>query len=365
MNTPNSKPNLNKQIYQEAAEWLVELRVGDVDAAARERLDDWFRESPHHIRAFLELSSIWEDGGDPDLDRAHSTDELIARAKTGTNVVHLEQNLSRSIPAPYPQSLSNPWRGRGSRSGRARFLAASAVGVVVVAGALGFWLYDRMEPIYATRVGEEKFVSLRDGSTLELNSRSRIRVHFSDRERVVDLLEGQAFFHVAKDPTRPFIVRSDGTAVRAVGTQFDVYRKASGTTVTVLEGRVAVLPVQEATQSPDGFNAPQESAIVLAAGEQVTVAPSKEAKPRKTDVAAATAWTQHELIFDSTSLADVAQEFNRYNVRQLVVAGTDLADFHVTGIFSSTDPSSLLKFLRAQRGISVQETDKDIRIYKK
>jgi len=87
MSTLNSKPKLNKQTYQEAAEWLVELRIGDVDAGARERLDAWFRESPHHVRAFLELSSIWEDGGDPELDRAHSTDDLIAKARAMSNVV--------------------------------------------------------------------------------------------------------------------------------------------------------------------------------------------------------------------------------------------------------------------------------------
>src|SRR3984885_1558682 len=89
MHISDSKPNLNAQIYEEAAEWLVELRLGDLDAAARERLDSWFRESPRHIRAFLELSSIWEDGGDPDLNRAQSTEALIARARAVSNVLPL------------------------------------------------------------------------------------------------------------------------------------------------------------------------------------------------------------------------------------------------------------------------------------
>src|ERR1700739_5029138 len=83
------KRSAHKQIYEEAAEWLVELRVGVVDARMRSGLDAWFRESPQHIRAFLELSSIWEDGSDPDLDRAHTTDELIERARAATNVVSL------------------------------------------------------------------------------------------------------------------------------------------------------------------------------------------------------------------------------------------------------------------------------------
>lgn len=369
MKTPKSKPSVNKQIYEEAAEWLVELRVGDVDAEARERLDAWFRESPHHIRAFLELSSIWEDGGDPDLDRAHSTDELIARARSVTNVVSLDRESSPTTLL-HGESAQDESAIVARRFPRRSVWAASIVGASLVA-TLGVWLYSQLPPNYATRVGEEKSISLPDGSTLELNSRSQVRVRFSEHERDVDLVEGQALFHVAKDAARPFVVHSGSAQVRAVGTQFDVYRKASGTIVTVVEGRVAVLPTQTNSpldsKSPSGSVAPvfdAVCAVLLVAGEQIRVAPSAPSKPRKTDVAAATAWTQHQFVFDSTPLEDVAQEFNRYNVRQLIVSDR-LTDFHVTGVFSSTDPASLLRFLRAQRGLNVEETDKEIRVSKK
>jgi len=79
----------DKQIYEEAAEWLVDLRVGDMDAAAHEQLDAWFRESPHHIRAFLELSAIWEETEGADLGRGKSTEALIAAARASTNVIQL------------------------------------------------------------------------------------------------------------------------------------------------------------------------------------------------------------------------------------------------------------------------------------
>jgi transmembrane sensor len=377
MNTSNSRPKLNKQIYEEGAEWLVELRVGYVDAATRERLDAWFRESPHHIRAFLELSSIWEDGGDPDLDRAHTTEALIARARAATNVIPLERHAETPVrPSvagkPTTQSRSGKPESLVTRSSWRSLLAASVASACMVGGGLGFWFWRNWEPIYSTRVGEEKSIQLTDGSTLELNSRSRIRVRFSAHEREVDLVEGQALFHVAKDAARPFIVHSDAAQIRAVGTQFDVYRKASGTTVTVVEGRVAVLPTAHDAASavrPQNQSPPEAQltggagAVILAAGEQLTVAPlAAAAKPTKADVTAATAWTQHQLVFDSTPLSDVAQEFNRYNVRQLIVNDAGLTDFHVTGVFSSTDPSSLLRFLRAQRGISVEETDREIRI---
>jgi transmembrane sensor len=351
----------------------VKLHVGDVDAGAYGRLDAWFRESPQHIRAFLELSSIWEDGGDPDLDRSNSTDSLIARARAVPNVIPLEKE-ERNARALADDSA----RGRRPRSARVALtrlfswrsvVAASAV-VAVLTAAL-YVLHDSLNPTYTTATGEERSIRLEDGSSLVLNSRSRIRVRFSEHERNVDLLEGQALFHVAKDLARPFIVRSDSARVRAVGTQFDVYRKTYGTTVTVVEGQVAVLPVERGfpgatirPSAPDAFNVAAD-VIVLAAGQQVTITPSAAGPTVHADVATATSWVQRQIVFDSTPLTDVAQEFNRYNVRQLIVSDDTLKDFHVTGVFSSTDPASLLRFLRAQRGISVEETDKGIRISKR
>lgn len=379
---------MNQQIYKEASEWLVDLRVGDVDAATREKLDAWFRASPEHIRAFLELSNIWEEGGDRDLDRTRSAEDLISLARTAvTNIVRLEpaeastsahaelQTQSSTLTpvaasaakaAPLRALLSRPWWMN---------LAASVAFVSIAVAALA--VYSNRNSTYATGTGQQRTVDLPDGSKVELNARSRIEVRFSQVEREVDLLEGQALFKVAKDAARPFVVKSDTTRVTAVGTQFDVYRKTSGTTVTVIEGRVAVLPPEASTvgsggtagrqgSSQPGIRAnarpPALAVILVSAGEQVTVTPSKVTPPAHTDVAAATAWTQRELVFDATPLTDVAQEFNRYNEKPLIVSDVALKDFHVTGVFSSTNPASLLKFLRAQKNIKVDETDAAIRI---
>jgi transmembrane sensor len=365
---------VNKQNYEEASEWLVELRVGDVDAATRERLDSWFRASPEHIRAYLELSSIWEEGSDPDLDRSNSTDALIARALAGANVIPLER-AERALRVTGESSETStsaaPLAAPGLRFSRRSVLAASVAATCLTAGLVALYAY--LNPTYATGTGEQRTVHLSDGSTIELNSRSRVRVRFSQHERGVELVEGQALFKVAKDHTRLFLVKAGETQVRAVGTEFDVYRKASGTTVTVVEGRVAVLPAKSGpTVAPAGTSPPEithsgnAQVVLVAAGEQVTVTAQAVTQPAHADVAAATAWIKRELVFDGAPLTDVAQEFNRYNVRQLVVSDDQaLKDFHVTGVFSSTDPASLLRFLRGQRGISVEETDRAIRISKK
>jgi len=236
-------------------------------------------------------------------------------------------------------------------------------------------------PIYATTFGEQRSITLTDGSVIDINSRSKIRVRYSARERSVDLLEGQALFHVAKNSARPFLVSSTTTQVRAVGTEFDVYQKQGGTVVSVVEGRVAVrlrtetanneitdLPrVTAADPDESGARTPGSrdgAPIFLAAGEQVLVTTTAMQKADHPNIAVATSWTQRQIEFESASLSEVAEEFNRYNERQLVIEDPTLYDFHISGVFSSSDPASLVRFLRERPGVRVTETASEIRVSK-
>ena len=271
-------------------------------------------------------------------------------------------------------------------------------------------------PVYSTALGEQRSIQFEDGSTVELNSRSKIRVKYSKQERDVELIEGQALFHVAHDVSRPFIVAVGATRVRAVGTQFDVYKKSNGTVVTVVEGRVAVysapqgllprpsgevptlpVPAQAPTSSPDSsprkhsvsppssvshgssssasdpeghaqqpdsltLGITSGSSFLLAAGEQVTVTADSAQRTANPNVAGATAWREREIVFESATLSDVAEEFNRYNQRQLVIEDPTLYGFHISGVFSSTDPDSLIRFLRERPGVKVTDTGGEIRV---
>jgi len=102
--------------------------------------------------------------------------------------------------------------------------------------------------------------------------------------------------------------------------------------------------------------------VLVSAGEQVTVTARAMAAPKRADAAAATAWTQHRLIFDASRLIDVIDDFNRYNARQLVIEDAELDDLHVSGVYSSTDPASLIRFLKEQPGVQVVESDSVVRI---
>jgi transmembrane sensor len=200
---------------------------------------------------------------------------------------------------------------------------------------------------YETAVGEQRSVVLSDGSLVTLNTASAVEVRFESNHRLVRLLSGEALFQVAHDAARPFDVTTGYTTVRAVGTQFNVDRRATATTVTVVEGRVAVL-----TASENATNDAQNR-LPLEAGEQVVVSPQRARQVVHADVATAIAWTQRKLIFEHRRLAEVADEFNRYNRQIIDIHGDSLRDQQVTGVFQANDASSFLEFLARTPGVTV------------
>lgn len=355
-------PKLNVQVYEEATEWLIEFRTGQPDAQARQRLDDWLRASPEHVRAYLEVNAIWQNTAHHDPQRQVSAEEHIARALAEDNVVALSPG-QRSEAAVSVNTGSRD-SGRAAVATRRWAIAASAAFLCIASGALAWWHFLQT-PSYSTQTGEQRSIALEDGSTMLLNSRSRVRVRYSEHERSIELLAGQVLFQVAKDKQRPFIVHSDDVRVRAVGTQFDVNQKPTGTVVTVVEGRVAVSKVQPGrrTGSVPSLPSPEPPAsIAVSAGEQIATSLATISSPKEVDLAAATAWTQRRLVFDAVALREVAAEFNRYNSRPMVLDGAQVENLVIIGVFSSTDPASLLRFLRSQPGIDVVEEDDRILI---
>jgi transmembrane sensor len=341
---------MNRQINQEAADWFVEVNTDVPDLETRRRFDKWLRASPQHVRAFLEMVPIWEDGGRVPLSSDATPEQLIERAQAAVSVVGLQGAVPSPVARPYSR-----FSGRFARAAAA--LATVVVLVVIVLG------YQQLRyPVYTTGLGEQRSLALPDGSMLELNTLSRVRVRYSGRERAVELLSGQALLDVVKNPARPFVVYSGQTRIRAVGTQFDVYRQPVDTLVTVVEGRVAVYDaaMRSGNDSAAGLAVP--GSMLVAAGEQLRVTAHAADRVEHPNMGLATAWTQHQMVFDDTPLTDVAQEFDRYNKRRLIIDGAQLREFRVSGIFSSTDPSSLIRFLREQPGISVEEADDQVHI---
>jgi transmembrane sensor len=335
-------------IIAEASAWFIEFRADDVDGDARVRFIEWLRRSPEHIHAYLEISGVWAELPAADPEGKIDIAALVEKARGAPDVIALPADRRRPSAAPSAEKPRAAWRSRRA--------AVALAAVVLLAVAAVLFLDHENNGLYTTGIGEQRTVQLLDGSTVELNARSTIQVRLTALQRDVTLLEGQALFRVAKDKQRSFVVRAGDAQVRAVGTEFDVYKKQAATVVTVVEGRV---------ETYDDLNSPGTAAIVLSAGEQLTVLPHVVTKPTRTDTAVATAWVQKRLIFEETPLSDVAEEFNRYNRRPLTIDGGELGSLKISGVYSSTDPASLINFLRSQNSIQVVETEKQVRVLRR
>src|SRR6266853_3898136 len=169
---------LNSQISEEAAEWVVEFRTGDIDAAGRREFDTWVRSSPEHLRAFLEIAAIWNEGSA--LDELHKLEigTLTQRIRAEGNVVPLGLSLMQKQLYEEPaEAIARPLSppATGGRALSRRLVVAASIAFLTLAASSLLWLEFLRAPTYATAIGEQRTLTLSDGSTVELNSRSRIR----------------------------------------------------------------------------------------------------------------------------------------------------------------------------------------------
>jgi ferric-dicitrate binding protein FerR (iron transport regulator) len=233
-----ARSKMNTQIYEEACAWFVESRAGDLDDTGRREFDRWLRKSPEHLSAYLEIAAIWNEGPSLDPQSKWTADLLIelARESTDDNVIALVPGglpMANPVSAEDLSSVSGPAQGvvpverprslPSSTNAREWFrrwrrVAIAASILAIIGGALA--MLELSAPVYTTALGEQRSIQFEDGSTVELNSRSKIRVKYSKQERDVELIEGHALFHVAHDTGRPFIgghARArGGNAVRRV-----------------------------------------------------------------------------------------------------------------------------------------------------
>jgi len=208
-------------------------------------------------------------------------------------------------------------------------LAATLLAGVLAAGWV--WQQQFNWQRYETPIGGFSRIVLDDGSVVDLNTNSEVRVRLSGDKREVRLLRGEGRFQVAHDTARPFTVAAAETAVRAVGTAFSVRLQGEQVDVLVAEGKVAVAAASVTEGSPP-----------LSAGEAAVVLPDRVSVSRVEPqlLARRMAWTAGRLEFRGESLREAVQEFNRYNRRQVRLADASLATLRVGGSFTATDPES-------------------------
>jgi transmembrane sensor len=214
----------------------------------------------------------------------------------------------------------------------------------MIAIMVGVWYVRSSEPSYRTPLGGVASVPMTDGSTITLNTDSEVRVALNDRERHVRLDQGEAFFQVAKDASRPFIVGVDGTRVIAVGTAFSVRRDSDEVLVVVTEGEIKIESDDRGTVHVPAGN------LARSGRDKTTVEP----KPAS-ELDAALSWRTGFLVFRETPLALAAAEFNRYNARKIVIGDDRVGAIRLSGKFRSTQHDAFIRLLEAGFPVRVQQ----------
>jgi transmembrane sensor len=269
------------EVDREASAWLARRRLTRLSAAEEAEFGAWSAADPRHAATFEAMALTLED-----ISSLRSLAEL--------------EPLDASPP------LFGGLRHRSVAAGFAAMAAALAA-IVVVPG-----LFDRPDIEASTLIAEIRPITLPDGTRVTLGAKSEIKVRFDGGERRVELASGEAFFEVADDPARPFVVDAGGTVIRDIGTKFDVKRAAGRVEVGVLEGIVEVRPQDlfrrdttvRRLKAGQRVRAEETGLGPLLAGAQVGAV---EIAP-----AAAGAWREGQLTYDDTTLADVVADLNRY-----------------------------------------------------
>lgn len=320
----NGTQQAEQALAHEAAEWLDRLQENSSETRAA--FAKWLTTSPLHVKMFLELSSVDRLLDALDREQMIDVDEMLRGESTGVVV------LQRDAPATHAAAPN-------TRNLRRTRWTAWAAAWVALAIAAGWWasIELRQARTYATEPGELRTMRLPDGSAIDLGAGSRVELRFSDARREV-FLEGEALFDVHKDATRPFLVHSGDVVIQAIGTQFRVHRRPSGTVVSVIEGVVQVSP-QPGLRPADRPR--------LRAGEEAVVRNQGQVERRPRKETASAGMRRSRLIFEDERLEDIAAEFNRWNPRQLHIEGEKLAARVYSGAFEADDPESLIAFLVA------------------
>lgn len=322
-------------VMQHAAHWMARLDADDCPRAERSRFAEWLAHDPLHQAAFEELAEVWA--------RLHVLQEA-PHAGRHDNVVAL------------PQQPVLPPRDLPTASGRN--WASWAAMLLVVTGMLLHALNASPGARHETAIGERQQVALPDGSAIELDAASLVRIAYGDEQRTITMLDGQALFDVARD-TRPFRVETALATVTAVGTRFQVSATADRLSVIVIEGLVSV-----AAHQPDialtefggeadiGF---ADRLALLGAGQRLDLRGDGLALAASETESGddSLSWLHDEIVFADEPLASALLRSRRYYRPRLLIADPRLNALHISGRFPTTDPEPLLHYLEARFGIEV------------
>lgn len=244
-----------------------------------------------------------------------------------------------------------------SRISRRRIWELAAV-TALVAAVGGVTLLPRGADSYDTARGEVRLFPLADGSIVTLNTKSRIKVDFTNSRRTVYLVEGEGLFDVAKDPDRPFFVEAGVANVRAIGTAFTVRRTGKAPVQVFVQHGVVEVAAPAGRKEPVVLKANMKATATGDVAGTIT-----SAQMSSDEIERSLAWREGKIAFSGTQLVDAVAEFNRYNKVKLKVGDQAAAARTMTGLFASTDPRGFARAAALSLDLHVRETPELIVLY--
>lgn len=333
-------------IDDEALYWVV---VNQVDGAAddeRDAFKSWLRADARHEAAYRHAQEVWSRLGEAAELKAMAASVDQSAARPQRKLEKFRRALNGLFAAPTRIAA-----------------AAAAIGATILAAAV--LLNDPLAPSpesYATATAEVRTIALPDGSAVDLAPESRIEVAYSNEARRIELAAGEAFFEVAKDAARPFIVAADGAEVRAVGTKFNVHRGPAGVTVAVAEGAVDISQKEPLAAKLTGVitgsaETPEQR---LRTGELLVSAPNlKRAEIVKVSPQRAGAWRAGHLFYPDNTLREVIADVNRYSRVPVALASKELGDLRIAAAFPTTQIDDMLNGIEGVLPVTVDRSNKE------
>lgn len=293
-------PSQENALTAQAAAWFLRMQEGDCGNAERQEFEAWLAANAAHRSEYQQYVQLWRS---------------------------LDQVGGETMPS----------RRRKAHTGIA--LAA----LVTILGTMQ-WFTSR-EEIITTALGQRQHLVLADGTAVDMNTNTILRVAMHGYTRKVALEQGEALFNVAHSALRPFEVHAGSGILRDIGTSFNVARENEKTTVAVLDGEVQIRLDNPASTA----------AVTLHGGEQLAYSEHDLSAISALDAKTATAWREGRMIFHDTPLTEVINQINRYHPRKIVLTDTGLDELKVSGEFNTADREGLIRALKMLLPLSSEE----------
>jgi transmembrane sensor len=314
----------NEKTWERALDFLLRVKSAPEDPAVAAELQAWLAEHDDHARAYRRAENVWHLTG------------ALRPSPQATDALHAPADAIALAAEHLAQPRRRGWR---------RAAAIAAVFAVCVLAFKGPALWLELFADYVTGAGQNREVTLSDGSMATLNGDTAVAVNYGVSWREVTILSGETFFNVNPEKKRPFVVRAEALTVTSLGTAFDVNVGSNALRIAVQDGTVKV-----------HYDGPKPIDLLLSRGDRLAIEPASGAVTQdKVPAAQVASWRSGRLVVDGATITEVVDEMRRYHHGLILLRGKTLATRKVTGVYNLRDPAAALRAAVAPHSGSVRE----------